>query len=178
MRILIDEQNRVAVGAVDCSEKRAGFRARLQGGLKIFGHRSPAGWVVGPLPAAAGFRLLDGFEAGGLHSSGFDEGHRFVAIDLRPDTPRRSRQKSLQPGLVVLRSFLPVDPAVTERGLERFRVRDGLNGGALLPNAEPHSRMPAVIFLEPRRPLRLVFEQTDRAWCRVRRRGPAQAITP
>src|SRR5947209_20461659 len=93
--------------------------------------------VVRGVPLTVRLRAVHSLEAGWLHAAALDETLHFLAVDLRPDAPLAARRELLEPGRVVERLLLPVDPAVAERDLERLGVRHRFDGPRRLGDPQP-----------------------------------------
>ena len=118
--------------------------------------------VVRGVPLTVRLCAVHGRESGLLHAAALDETLRFLAVDLRPDAPRAARRELLEPGRVVERLLLPVDPAIAERDIERLGVRHRFDVRRSLGDPQPQAGGVGVLPGEPRFPCHGVLEQAHR----------------
>ena len=115
-------QDRIAIGAVECFEKRAGLFVPGQRGTKIVGHLGRALRRIGGIPAPVLFGALDLAQSGRPHPFQFHQLKRASAIFLRPFAGGLPRREAHQPIFFVEGFELAVDPAVAQRGIDSFRL--------------------------------------------------------
>src|SRR5712692_2939472 len=142
----------IAINAVEGGEKRLRFRVFVQFRLEILWNRDCPLRIVGDIPAAILFSGLNFLEARWLHSAFVDQVLHLLRIDLRPSAFRATFGEFLQKELIVQRPFLPVDPAVTQRNVERFCIGYRINTRSLFSDLEPDPRRCRMMLFEPRLP--------------------------
>src|SRR6202035_5954957 len=144
----------VAVGAVEDREELAGALVLLQLALEVRRHRRGPLALVGGGPAAVRLRALDLAQARRAHLALLDQCGGLVDVDLRPFAARLAGGEALQPVAVVERPLVAVAPAEAEGDVERLRVGDRGDTGALLGELDPQAARGRVVVREPRLPLR------------------------
>jgi len=117
-------ENRIAIRSIECLEEFAGSTVSLERFSEVVRHGRRLRTVVRVGPPPITFGALNLSETRCLHSAACDERLGLAAVDFRPRALRRSRREPLQPGGVVKRPLLAVDPSPAKRGIERSRVRE------------------------------------------------------
>src|SRR4051812_2674239 len=146
-------ENRIAIRSIQCLEEYAGSVIALERFSEVVRHGRRLRTVIRAGPPPITFGALNLSETWCLHSSACDERLGLAAVDFRPPALRRSRRESLQPGSVVERPLLAVDPSPAKGGIERSRVRERALG-VLLRNPQKNTLRAGVIRAYPRFPSR------------------------
>src|SRR6185312_3132792 len=140
----------VPVGLVERVEERLRLLVLRERSQKIRGHFRLARRVVGQVPATVSLGGFDLREPARLHPPFAREPLDVLAVALGPTTARPARREAADPGLVVERLHLTVDPAPAQRLIERLVVGHGGDAAALLEEPDPEAGRARVVLLEPR----------------------------
>ena len=125
-------QDGVPVRAIEACEEFAGAGIFVEFLLEIIRHCYVPLRFVRLIPPAISSGQFHLPESRGLHLPLFNKFGDLLAVDLRPFASRPSAGESLQPEFIIERPLLAIDPAIAERYIERFLVRNGFDSGILL----------------------------------------------
>lgn len=114
------KQNRVAILAVQAREEGSSFGVLVERGLQIVRYRGLFLAFIRSGPTPVSFCPFHRRQSGRFHAAALDKLGSGFTIDLRPDASRAARNEFLQPRGFALRSFLAIDPPVTEGSFESF----------------------------------------------------------
>ena len=117
-------ENGIARGALETSEERRRLRVGVKRGLEISWNLRGAGRRVGGIPSSVDPRRINLGQAGGLYVARIDQFDCPRPINLRPSAGALARREPDQPARIVVPVLLPVDPAITQRSVDRFCPRD------------------------------------------------------
>ncbi len=142
----------VTVLAAERGEARRRHRVVVERSLEVVGHGGLARGVIRGVPSTVGPGPLHLGQAGRLHPAFFDEALDLGAVDLRPVAASAPGREPLEEPLIVEAVPLPVDPAVTERDVERLGVGHARDAGGLLGDLDLNAARGGVMLRQPRQP--------------------------
>jgi hypothetical protein len=132
--------DRVTILGIKLRERgrHGGVAVELAG--EVVGDFSRALSVIGGVPPSVGLGAFDIGQSCGSHPAVFDQLLGPVTVDLRPPAAAGARREALEPVVVVVSSFLAVDPPEAQRDLDRIWVGNGSLACVFLGDLKPHAR--------------------------------------
>ena len=141
-------------------EGRCRSRVRVERSLKVLGNLIVT-LPIGTVPPAVSLGTIDFGLTAWSHAPFVGESSDVFTIHLRPRASGSARRERLQKVVLAVRLLLSIDPAMTERYIERLGVGDARQFRRLLSEPQSQARVVTLI-LDPSRPLRGTRKQHDR----------------